>query len=579
MPARRRTATAVAFALTLLAATEAPSTRNVHARLYLPTLLAGAPLAAPHLGARLRRAAVQEDPTTSFPAYADGAPSPAAARANVTTACLDVPPLDDVFGRDAQAVACRVWTANALGNWHAARLADGAAPDDDARWAAAYLDVALDALAVLAYGPGEGPLGAGGLRDTRGAVWQNTARLVDIIVIADDLARRGALAPALEHRVTEMASAIARSWRVAWWDTGVTPSTGATLVTGTAAESPIASLAGAPVAPLEAHAFAWDADHGNSPAEEMAWMGAGVLLATRWLGSAIPPSEAAELASAGRHYAGFALSAGRRDPRTGAGVWTLGTEAAGGPYGQSPLWLENHQPDVPSIPYLGVAWFYLAVADLAWPSGSPRVWQPNATGDPWPVMRDGAEATIHAPDGSLLVDLTPGRPVDYALTLFPAWTMPCGSQRAGALYVATALTAPGTPGFVNEIGEPAGVALLAAAVPIAKAAAARGDEATAARWRALAHRVLDDRDRGPTSLAGLGCRVAPWTAGNPLYHRAAVASQLTSLWRVAEDRVVLGPPSGPAVSRRGDARGEAASDRRRESLGRQPARWRDARPR
>jgi len=554
-PLRGSALAAGALALALASAT--PARGVLGASIHLPALLSGAQLPAPPLEARLLQAASIADPSRWFPAYGDSAPSRAAALVNVEAACHDAPPLDAVFGLNTQAVACRVWVANALGNWHAVRHVGGQAPargDRDVQWAAAYLDLALEGHARLAYAKGEGPDATGGLRDTLGAVWQNTARLVDVIVVADDLARAGALSPDVDARVSEVASAVVRAWRSAWWEAGTTPGTGLRLTTRTADQAPARSLAGAPVAFTTPFAFAWDADRGNTPAEEMAWMAAGVLLASRWLEGALPPDEHAQLAAAGAHYAAFALSAGRRDPRTGARVWTLGREASGGAYGQNALWLENHQPDVPSIPYLGVTWFYLAVAELAWPEGRPRPWQPDGPVDPWPAMRDGALATIRAPDGRLLLDIAASRPVDYAMAPFPAWTMPCGTHRAGALYVATGLEAPVGPRFVNEIGEPAGVALLAAAVPIAKAAEARGDQAAAARWSALAHRALDDMDDEPVSLAGLGCKVSPWTAANPLNHRASIASQLASLWRVASDRTVLGPGTGDRLSRRHDVR-------------------------
>lgn len=516
---------------------------------------------------------------TIYPAY-DRSPSPGAANANILAACHDFPDLPDHFGPGAHRRACDVWVAGALSQFHAARAwraaggetAPTVAPDRgdirargedageplvwtdgveaDVAWALAYFDVQLTGMADFVYGPGDAP--GAGHRDTLAAVWQNPQRAVDVAVTGDLLHSIGALDDERRARAQEILSATARAWRSHFWSVGRTPATDegvrrpSRMTTRTAAEAPALSLAGRPIVSEVAHHFEWWPDRGNSPAEEMAWMGAGTLLAARALQNRLPAVEREGLEMAARHYLELALSFGRPDTIVGGMARTLNAETEGGAYGQRRLWLENHQPDMPSIPYLGAVWYYLNAAMLASPEDGGGPWEGFANADEWAVIVGSAEATFHGPRGDSLLDLRPGAGLGYAVGGYPAWTMPCGKGEPGAQFVRVEREAPPLPArgrldgssatdvgadpiYVSEIGHPAGLVTLAVAAGLVRHAAHRGDVATWNRWRPVAVRVLEEMIAEPPPLDLAGCHVAPYVSDNPGYHWAYMVGTATAL--------------------------------------------------
>lgn len=483
-----------------------------------------------------------------YPAYGGG-PSPSAANSNVLAACHDFPDLPDAFGAGAHRRACDVWVAGALSQFHAARAwrAHASAPPDaggssdpvaDTAWALAYLDVQLAGMADFVYGPEDAP--GIGHRDTLAAVWQNPQRAVDVVITADLLHSIGALDVERRARAHEILSATARAWRSHFWSVGRTPATDegirrpSRMTTRTATEAPALSLAGRPIVSEAAHHFEWWPDKGNSPAEEMAWMGAGTLMAARALGDRIPTVERHGLVLAAQHYLELALSFGREDTIVGGRARTLNAEVEGGAYGQRRLWLENHQPDMPSIPYLGAVWYYLNAAMLASPAGAGRPWDGFADADEWAILVGSAEATYFGPRGDLLIDLRPGAGLGYAVGGYPAWTMTCGRGESGAQFVrvdrdgALGRAAP-EPIYVSEIGHPAGLVTLAVAAGLVRHSALRGDMTTWGLWRPVAVRVLEEMIDHPPPLDLAACGVAPYVSDNPGYHWAYMVGTTTAL--------------------------------------------------
>ncbi len=529
-----------------------------------------------------------------YPAY-DRGPSPASANANVLAACHDFPDLPDSFGPGAHRRACDVWVSGALSQFHAARAwrattratiaiegsgdplasreldgTDSFKPNlgsdhwnhgpsersdgystagsidvvTETAWALAYFDVQLAGMADFVYGPEDAP--SSGHRDTLAAVWQNPQRAVDVVVTADLLHSIGALDEERRASAQEILSATARAWRSHFWSVGRTPATDegvrrpTGMTTKTAAEAPALSLAGRPIVSELAHRFEWWPDRGNSPAEEMAWMGAGTLLAARVLEDRIPTVERQGLELAAQHYLELALSDGRPDTIMGGFARTLNAETEGGAYGQNLLWLENHQPDMPSIPYMGAVWYYLNAAMLASPAGEGRPWDGFADADAWSVIVGSAEATFHGPRGDHLIDLRPGARLGYEVGGYPAWTMPCGRGETGAQFVRveredTIPPAGGVgvgvdwPIYVSEIGHPAGLVTLAVAAGLVHHAALRGDVATWSRWRPVAVLVLEEMIANPPPLDLTSCNVAPYVSDNPGYHWAYMVGTATAL--------------------------------------------------
>lgn len=470
-----------------------------------------------------------------YPA-ADGAPTLGAAAANVDFACADFPDMDGVpFGPGAHHRACYAWVAEALGLYHgvAARRAAlegapaaGASAEVHAAWAARYLDVALHHLAMLAYGPEDAP-GGEGHRDTLAAIWQNPQRAVDIALVADLVRARGALTHEARGRVEELLAGIERAWMVHMDPEGRLPSHGVRLTTRTAPEHVAHSPAGRQMVSSTAWTFDWNADKGSSPAEELAWMGAGAILSARVLEGALPAEEIARLRAAGERYASFALSFDRLDPVTGNRVRTLNAETEGGAHGQNALWIENHTDDVPAIPYLGWTWYYLGAALLgAGPPGAAvdgatqvqRPW-PGLVPDAaqWSVLVDSAEATLHAPDGSFLIDLTPGGHAGFSLDTVPGWTTDCGAYRRGTHYPRYDGRDGGAVLWVSEIGHSGGLDLLAV-WPLHRLAHLRGDRVVAARWAERISLVTSLHMRRPPNPAWAVCGVAPYVSHAAGYH-------------------------------------------------------------
>jgi hypothetical protein len=456
-------------------------------------------------------------PRTLYPGHTADAGGPAADNAlrNVDAACHDFPDFPHYFGPGAHRRACYESTAADLALFHAAR-ARYFSTGDDVAWAQAYLDVALGELAAFVYGPADRAGGAS-YRDSRSGVWQNPLRAVSIALAADLLRQRDALGAERQARTEELLSGIARAWYAHFWDAGTLPTTGASLTTRTAQDLPAYSLGGKQVTSSTPQSFTWDADKGNSPAEEAAWLGAGAMLASRALADRMP--DAAGIYAAGRHYVDFAVAYDRPDPVHGGLVRTLNSETTGGAYGQRRYWLENHGADTPSIPYLAATWHFLDTALFASDLGDQQPWPslvPDA--EQWTVLVRSASETLRAADGTILVDFEPGGGIGFHLDRFPDWWTPCGQAQAGRQYVHYDGRSGGTPMYVSEIGHPAGIDLIAMGWPIMRIAAARGDDATYATWQDRLDLVLDEYIARPPNPGWAACKTAAYVSDNPRYH-------------------------------------------------------------
>ena len=492
----------------------------------------------------------------------DVTPSIAAAVVNVDAACADFPDIPDVFGPGAHRSACRVWVPDAFGLYHAARalrLVQAGRPMTDTDvmrhhdWAQAYLaeSVRVMQLFVFVRCDPPNPFGSDdpprcfGYRDTRAAVWQNTQRAMEIGVLADAVAQTGGIHPDTAGPLDDVLVSSARAWRAAFWSAQRMPNARLDFVTRSAVEAPARSLGDEDVAAVVSHTFRWDADKRNSPAEEMAWMGAGVVVAMAVAGDRIAADEKDDLVAAGRHYVDYSLAFNRPDPVFGVPVRTVGAETDGGPYGQNRYWIENHQDDAPSLPYLGFTWASIGIAQLTSDLPQGAVWPSFAPRDAWPVLAASAEATLIMPDGQSLADLRPGNGVGFDVARYPLWTMPCGEHRAGALYIDVGPSRPaGSARFVSEIGHPAGLSIVLAGVPLIRTALAAGDLSTAARWQRRVDAVLAEYTANPPGFDGVPCKVAPWVSTTPAYHWAYMINAYLYPWLVA---------SGHRIGERDDA--------------------------
>jgi hypothetical protein len=484
------------------------------------------------LAERIWRAAERFDAAwlnaTVFPGDRPEAGGPGAANVaiNIEAACHDFPDLEEPFGEGAHPQACRAWVSGERGLWFALRaeraLAAGAEAEDpavatDLDWARAYLDYLMDAIEPFLYGPEDLPEGAPSHRDTLAAVWQNPWRGVDLVLLADKLRSLGALDASAEARAAEQMSAIVRAWyghyRVA---EPPLPNTGRPFTTAAFPDLDIRSLAGRQVASRFSWTFEWDADKGNTQAEESSWSGAAAMQIARILGQRIP--DAAALYEGGRRYVDFSLVYDRINPRDGQAIRSLNAETEGGAYGQRRYWLENHTADVPSIPYISYAWLAIGSALFASDAGPQAAWPSLAPSErDWEVMLLAAGETLRAPDGHLLVDFTPGGGIGYAMEGLDEWTMPCGRWRPGAHYVLYDGRAGGSPLYVSEIGHPAGLDIINLAWPIMQVARSRDDRASYEIWRQRLDLVLDEYGARPPSPYWTECNIAPYVSDNPGY--------------------------------------------------------------
>lgn len=462
-------------------------------------------------------------PADTFPAYGSdaGGPSKANAEYNVEAACHDFPDMPDLFGAGAHHASCGVSVANYLGLYHAVRARQLGAADDVA-WAQYYLDVALDRFAEFVYGPADSPTGTS-YRDTLAAIWQNPLRAVDTTLVADLLREQGALDSARQARTAELLSGVVRAWYGEFWLTEQHPTTGVPFTTRTAPDVEAYSLDGHQVVATFPWTFEWDADKGNTPAEEVAWMGSGVMLATRALGGMLDDGET--ITAAARHYVDFALTYNRPDPTHGGTVRTLNSETTGGEYGQRRYWLENHAADMPSLPYIGFAWQSINDALLGSPLGQQTPW-PELVPDEaqWRILLQSAGETLRAADGTFLVDFTPGAGIGFNLADFPAWWAPCAAGEPGRQYVKYSGPASDSDLFLSEIGHPAGVDLVPAGWAIMRLAAERGDVASYAVWQDRLNRILDEYVSNPPDPRWAACKTAPYVSDNPGYHWARLLS-------------------------------------------------------
>jgi hypothetical protein len=460
-------------------------------------------------------------PQEIYPGYAAeaGGPSRTGAATNVESSCHDFPDLPDPFGAGAHHRACYSWVAGYLGLYHGAR---GRAFDssDDWEWASHYLDEALDHLALMVYGPDESPSGEGH-RDTLAAIWQNPHRAVYVALIADLLRGQGRLEADVRLRTEELLSGVVRAWHAEWWQSGVHPSSGTTLTSRTAPDVTAYSLEGRQVVSREPWEFRWDGDKGNTPAEEAAWMGAGIMLSSQVLSGRLEPGEVETLSDAGRHYVDYAVALERPDEVHGGTVSTLNRETEGGACGQRRYWLENHTPDAPSIPYVGWTWLYIDAALLGSPLGDQKPWLSLVPDEAqWQVLVASAEESFHAADGSFLIDWREGGGLGFDLTACSAWGMPCGEWSFGKHYVRYSASDTERELYVSEIGHPGGLDLVATAWPLMRLAAARGDRNVYRTWRGRLERALAEYERNPPDPLWAECKVAPYVSDNPGYHWA-----------------------------------------------------------
>ncbi|MBS1251921.1 MAG: hypothetical protein MAG451_00955 [Anaerolineales bacterium] len=462
-------------------------------------------------------------PSDIYPGYADeaGGPSAANARANVEAACHDFPDLPELFGEGAHRRACYEWVAGYLGLYHATSAwRDPTKANDEfaehAVWAQHYLDVQLDHLATFVYGPADSPSGESH-RDTLAAIWQNPLRAVNTSIFADLLYKQGLLTTEQQARVEELLSGITRAWYAEFWETGEHPNPGTPFTTQSAPETEAFSLEGHQVVSEKPWTFHWDADKGNTNAEEVSWMGAGITLATRILGDRM--SDAGQIYDAARHYVDYAVSYNRPDPIHGGTIRTLNAESSGGAYGQREYWIENHASDMPSIPYAGWTWGFIHTGLLASDLGEQRPWTELAPNDEqWDVLLRSAGESMRAADGTFLIDFTPGHGIGFNLDNFPAWTMPCGQGEAGKQYVRYDGRAGGPELYISEIGHPAGLDLLLAGWPVRRSAHHRGDESSYGVWEGRLDRILDEYATTPPNPHWAVCKTAPYVSSNAGYH-------------------------------------------------------------
>lgn len=481
-----------------------------------------------------------------FPAYAAeaGGPSAANALANVDAACHDFPDRPDFVDAGMHRAACYEWVASYLALFHAARgwqagsaiPAESLAQSDptpdpaaDLAWAGHYLRLELDRLEPFVFGPEDLPPGTESHRDNFGAVWQNPLRAASLALVVDLLGKQGSLEPADRERAADLLSGIARAWYAAFRvaEPGSHPTTGVPLVLASHPAVSAFSLSGKQVASRAGWTFRWNADKGNTPAEEVSWTGAGVALATRLLEGRLEDGEV--LREAARHWLDYALVFDRPDPIHGGRIRTLNAETEGGAYGQRRYWLENHTDDVPSLPYLGFTWQAIGMGLFTVPGQAP--WPGLAADEAqWQVLLHSAGESLRAPDGSFLVDMRPGGGLGYAMDALPLWRMPCGQWIAGRHYVHYDGRAGGDPLYVSEIGHPAGLDLLAMGWPILRLAAERGDAAAYGTWQARLERVFEEYGAQPPSPHWAQCNIAPYVSNNPGYHAARLSTILVIGW-------------------------------------------------
>lgn len=461
-------------------------------------------------------------------------PGPTDLRLNLQSACHDFPDQPGgLFGVGAHRAACDSWVAAWRGLWHAGRAwraafpADGrpaglqAADPRDIAWAGLYLDALIEAVAPFVYGPEDraGP----SYRDSLAALWQNPARAIDLVLLAELLRQLDALRPEQADQVAELSAAISRAWFVSYRvGEGALPNTDEPFTSAAYPAVRALSPAGLQVAPAFSWTFRWQADKGNTQAEENGWQGAGVLLTSKALGRRL--EDAPLLASGARRFLDYSIVFDRPDPVSGRRIRSLNAESSGGPYGQRPYWLENHTADVPSLPYLGFTWQTLGLALMSRaPEEGPWESLVQDAGD-WETLRRSLIDTVRAPDGGLLIDFSPGGGIGYAMDAYPLWTMPCAAWQEGRHYVRYDGRAGVGPAYLSEIGQPAGIDVLNLAPPLLRLAAWKGDADAYLVWRARLAATLAEYGQRPPNPAWARCNVAPYVSSNPGYHGARLQS-------------------------------------------------------
>jgi hypothetical protein len=454
--------------------------------------------------------------TDYFPNYASehGGPSYSNAEANAWAACFDAPPHLDADPEYASR-ACTLWQASYLGLYHTVR-AQRTGDDQDLSWASAYLDVSLDYLLAFVHGPEDSPTDYG-YRDVMVSVWQNPLRAINIVLIADLLRDQGVLTAEQLAKFEHAMSAMLWAWHGEWWTTGQHPSHGVSLTTRTSADNPAYDIHGHQVVSTKAYSFHWDADEGNTPAEEVGWLGSAVMLASRALWNRYPAYRALYLE--GQHYLDFAIAYDRPDLIHSATIRTLNSETSGGAYGQRRYWIENHSPDTPSLPYMGSAWIFIGHGLWASLEENQTPWpELYKDADHWWIMKLSLGETLRAPDGTYLVDTTPGHQQSYNLAAFPEWWTPCSVLQGSRQYVQYDGRAGEPPIFMSEIGHSAGQDILNAAWPAMRIAAHMEDWSYYDLWNWRLNTALDEFLANPPNPGWIECKTAVYVGRNQAYN-------------------------------------------------------------
>lgn len=200
-----------------------------------------------------------------------------------------------------------------------------------------YIDEAFDGILWLIHScDGEPWCPSPSPRDRRASVWQDTLWLDMALLTARFMQSKGYLLPYTAAKATSVADGVLKRWQAHWAATGKLPNHGEVLETQTATIWSCGYDVGSKIS----YSFTWNADGGNTPAEELAWMGAGAWAAAQWLGQPVP-----QMAKDALRYA---LS--YNEPYNLQTMRTVECNSEQDP-NQNRYWIENHEHNRPAIPY------------------------------------------------------------------------------------------------------------------------------------------------------------------------------------------------------------------------------------